>query len=73
MTEPATPERGMEAVTGQRPERQLNDVVIEFYGRVLEIMHAVDDEHRDQRSCCPDHPARRHKDQREGDDDDGLR
>ena len=73
MAEPPALERGVKGVAGQRPERQLNDVVIEFHRRVLEIMHAVDDEHGNERAGCADQRPRRGKDQGKGDDDRGLR
>ncbi len=73
MTEPSALERRMKAIAGQRPERQLDDVVIEFHRRVLEIMHAVDNEHGDERAGCADERPRRGKDQGKGDDDRGLR
>jgi hypothetical protein len=38
----------VEGVAGQRPERQLDDVVIELHRGVLEVMHAVDDQHGHQ-------------------------
>ena len=44
-------ERGMKGVAGERPERQLNDVVIEFHRRVLEVMQAVDDQHGNERAA----------------------
>ncbi len=61
-------ERGVESVAGQRPERQLDDVMIEFHRRVLEVMHAVDDQHGNERAGRADQWPRGGKDQREGDD-----
>ncbi len=66
-------ERGVKGVAGQRPERQLNDVVIELHRRVLEIMHAIDDQHGDERAGRADQRPRRGKDQGKGDDHHGLR
>ena len=66
-------ERGVEGIAGQRPERQLDDVVIELGRRVLEVVQAVDDQDRDQRAARADQRQRRHPDQREGGDDRGLR
>ena len=48
MPEASALERGVKGVAGERPERQLNDVMIEFHRRVLEIMQAVDDQHGDE-------------------------
>ncbi len=55
----------MERVAGQRPERQLDHVVIELHRRVLEVMHAVDDQHGNQRAGRSDQrPCRRpHRDE----------
>ena len=66
-------ERGVEGVAGQRPERQLDDVMIEFHRRVLEVVHAVDDQHGNERAGRAHQWPRGGKDQREGDDDGGLR
>ena len=66
-------ERGVKGVAGQRPERQLDDVVIEFHGGVLEIMHAVDDEHGNERAGCADERPRGGEHQGKGDDHRSLR
>ena len=58
--------------TGQRPERKLNDVVIEFHRREIEIMHAVDDQHRDERAGRADDRQRRHIDKSKTRADDEL-
>ena len=50
MPEPAAAQRAVKGKAGQRPERQLDDVVIEFCGRVAEVVQAVDDEDGDQRA-----------------------
>ena len=73
MAEAAALERRVESVAGQRPERQLDDVVIELHRRVLEVMHAVDDQHGNERAGRSDQrPCRRpHRD--EGDDHRRLR
>ena len=73
MAEASALERGMKRVAGQRPERQLNDVVIEFHRRVLEIMHAVDDQDGNERADRADQRPRRGKDQGKGDHHRGLR
>ena len=63
--------RGMKREAGQRPERQLHDVVIEFRGRVLKVMQAIDDQNRDQRARRPDQRPRGRVDQCKcGDDHD---
>ena len=58
-------ERCVESVAGQRPERQLDHVVIELHRGVLEVMHAVDDQHGDQCSGrSNERPCRRpHRDE----------
>ena len=68
MPEPAAAQRAVEGKAGQCPERQLDDVVIELGGRVVEVVQAVDDEHGDQRADGAgerprgqeDQPQRRH-------------
>jgi hypothetical protein len=55
----------MERDPGQRPERQLDHVVIELRGGEIEIMQPVNDQHRDQRTERPDQPPRQHPDQAE--------
>ncbi len=69
----AAPKRGMKGVAGQRPERQLNDVVIEFDRGVLEIMQAIDDQHGNERAGCADNGACGDEYQSKGDDHRGLR
>ncbi len=55
----------MEGIAGQRPERQLDDVVIELHRSVLKVMHAVDDQHGHQRAGRSDQRPRRrpHRDE----------
>ncbi len=48
----------------QRPERQLNDIVIELHRRVLKVMQAVDDQHGDERAARSDQRPRGRIDQR---------
>ena len=63
----------MEGVAGQRPERQLNDVVIELGGGVMKVMQAVDDQHRDQRAARADQRNAVSQTDREGRDHRDLR
>ena len=63
----------MKGVAGQRPKRQLNDVVVEFDSRVLEIMQAIDDQHGNQRAGRADNRACCNEHQSKGDDHRGLR
>ena len=42
-------QRALEGKAGERPERQLDDVVVELGGGVIEVVQAVDDQHGDQR------------------------
>jgi hypothetical protein len=49
MAEAAGSQRAMKRQSGQRPERQLNHVVIEFRRSEVEVMQSVDDENR---GCC---------------------
>ena len=63
----------MERVAGERPERQLDDVVIELGGGEMEVVQAVDDQHRDQRAARADQRQRGRPDQREGRDHRDLR
>ena len=57
----------MKGVTGQRPERQLNDIVIKFHRRVLEIMQPVDNQDADQGADRADEPPRQGENQRKSD------
>jgi hypothetical protein len=50
MAQPSVPQPGVEGKPRERPERQLADVVIEFGGAEIEIMHAVDDQDGGQRA-----------------------
>ncbi len=63
----------MKGVTGQRPERQLNDVVIKFHRRVLEIMQPVDNQDADQCAYRADEPPRQGKNQGKSDEHRRLR
>jgi len=56
-------------ITGQRPKRQLNDVVIELCRRVLEVMQAIDDQHGEERAGGADQRPRRGKNERKSNDD----
>ena len=67
MAEASALERGMKGVAGERPERQLDHVVIELHRRVLKIMHAVDDQDGDQRAGGADQRPRRGEDEDKGD------
>ena len=66
-------ERGMKGVAGQRPKRQLNDVVIEFDCGVLEIMQAIDDQHGNKGAGRADNGACGDEHQGKGDDHRSLR
>jgi hypothetical protein len=59
-------QRAVEGKARQRPERQLDDVVVEFGGGVVEVMQPVDDQHRHQRADAADQGACRRVDQGEG-------
>ena len=72
IADPAAPEPGMEGETGERPERQLDHVVIELGGGEIEVVHTVDDQDRDQRPERADERARGLPHEDEGDDDDRL-
>ena len=50
MPDPSAPQSAMQGKSGERPERQLNDVVVELRGCVIEIVQAIDNQHRCQRS-----------------------
>ena len=52
-------QRAVEGKAGQRPERQLDDVVVELGGGVVEVVQAVDDEHGRERAQRPDQRPRR--------------
>ena len=70
----SAPQRGVEGVAGERPERQLDDVVIELGRGVLEVMQAIDDQHGDERADAGRPAATRGQpDQREGGDHRDLR
>ncbi len=66
-------ERQVEGVARHRPERQLDDVVIELHRCELEIVKAVDNQHRDQRAQRADQRPRGGEDQRKSDDHGRLR
>ena len=51
--ERAAAQRAMQGNTGQRPERQLDDVVVELVGGVVEVVQPVDDQHGHQRADAP--------------------
>ena len=72
IADPAAPEPGMEGETSERPERQLDYVVIELGGGEIEVVHAVDDQDRDQRPERANERARGLPHEDEGDDDDRL-
>ena len=63
----------MKGVAGQRPERQLDHVVIELGRRVMEVVQAIDDQDRDQRAARADERQRRQPDRRESGDHRNLR
>ena len=50
MPELAAAQRAMKGKAGQRPERQLDHVVVELGGGVVEVVQAIENEHRDQRA-----------------------
>ena len=62
----------MEGETGERPERQLDYVVIELGGGEIEVVHTVDDQDCDQRPERANERARGLPHEDEGDDDDRL-
>ena len=59
-------QRAVEREAGERPERQLDHVVIELGGGEIEIVQPVDDQHGDERAGRPDQPPRQGPHQREG-------
>jgi hypothetical protein len=63
----------MERKTRERPKWQLDDVVIEFDSRVMEIVQAVDDQDGDERSRCADQRPRQRENRGESDHDRDLR
>ena len=63
----------MKGVSSERPERQLNDIVIEFDRRVLKIVQAVDDQHGNKRASRADERSRGSPDRRKGYDHRDLR
>ena len=63
----------MEGVAGERPQRQLDHVVIELGGGVMEVVQAIDDEHGDQRADGADQRTRGQPDRRKGADHRELR
>ena len=69
----AAAERGEKGEARQRPQRQLGDVVIEFGGAGVEVIHAVDDQHGSESADCADERARRKPHERERDNDRDLR
>ena len=64
---------GMKGVAGERPERQLDDVVIELGGGVMEVVQAIEDQDGDQRADRADQRTRGQPDQRERGDHRELR
>ena len=46
----SAPQGGMEGVAGERPQRQLDHVVIELGGGEMEVVHAVENEDGDERA-----------------------
>ncbi len=46
-------QRGVKCKAGERPERQLDDIVIELDGREIEVLHSVDDKNRKERAEGP--------------------
>ena len=68
MAQLSVPQPGVEREAGERPERQLDHVVIELGGAEIEIVHAVDDQDRGQRAGCADQRPRRQPHRHESDD-----
>ena len=67
------PQAGMEGVAGERPQRQLDDVVIELGGGEMEVVQAIEDEHGDQRADRADQRTRGQPNRGKGADDRDLR
>ena len=61
-------ERRMKRVACERPERQLNHIVIELGGRVMKVVQPVDDKDRNKSTDLTDQRPCRPPDQREGAD-----
>ena len=66
-------EPGMKGPSGERPERQLDHVVIELGGGVVEVMQPVDDQDRHQRAARADERQRGPPHDGKGRDDRDLR
>ena len=73
MRHAAVPQGRMEGVAGERPQRQLDHVVIELGGREVEVVQAVENEDCDQRANGADQRTRGQPDHREGADHRDLR
>ena len=73
MQHAAAAQGGMEGVAGERPERQLDHVVIELGGGVVEVMQAVENEDGNQRANGADERTRGQPHHREGPDHRDLR
>jgi len=56
-------QRGVKCKAGERPERQLDDIVIELDGREIEVLHSVDDKNRKERAEGPHQRQSRRKDE----------
>ena len=73
MSKASALEGRVKRVPSQSPEWELDDVVVEFHRRVLEIVHAIDDQHGDQRAGHADQLACRRPDRDEGNNHGDLR
>jgi len=73
MEQPPAAQRPMKGKAGQRPERQLNHVVIEFRRGEMQVMQAIDDEQSEQGAQRPDQRPRRRPNRGERRQHAGLR
>src|SRR5215831_728741 len=63
MPDPSAPQGTMKGKSSECPERQLDYIVVEFGGGVIEVMQAVDNQHRRKRAQRADDRPRRQPDQ----------
>src|SRR5499427_7296375 len=66
VAQPPAAQRAMEGKAGERPERELDHVVIELGRGEIEIVQAVDDQHGGERTGGADEPPRQNPHQRKG-------
>ena len=73
MQHPPATQRRVKGEAGERPERQLDDVVVEFRGGEMQVVLAVDDQQRNERAYRPDQRSRHRPQRGKGGDHRDLR